>query len=365
MPAEAARLGSIQRLRGIAALLVVLVHAIDLADRSPDGGALAGLWLINDLGASGVDLFFVLSGFVMTLGLHRFTGPGGAGRFLAARAMRILPLFWLLNLLLIVLIGVVPDWQSAVTAIFLLPVADARSFSFPPLWVGWTLAFELAFYLMVAAAARTARPALSLLLLVATASLAGALFQPSWPVAQVLLNPILLEFGFGVAICLAWRRGLPEWTRSVPLLAGALLLVLPRALFPELMFSPEAGLVIDGTLSLQRALFWGLPWALILLSVIATNSGSRTADPLHQLGDASYSLYLSHAILVALLERSELLDELGAFAIIGAVVTASVALGLATHHGLERPLARLIKRAPDTRAAVTRMMSGSRRVRRA
>jgi peptidoglycan/LPS O-acetylase OafA/YrhL len=341
LPAEAARLGSIQRLRGIAALLVVFVHAIDLADRSPEAGTLAPLWLINDLGASGVDLFFVLSGFVMTLGLHRFAGPGGACRFLAARAIRILPLFWLLNLLLILLLGAIPDWRAAATAVFLLPLADLRGFSFPPLWVGWTLAFELAFYLMVAAAVRTARPAITLLVLVGTASVAGAMFQPSWPVAQVMINPILLEFGLGVAICLAWQRGLPNWTKSVPVILGAVLLILPRALFPDLMFSPEAGPVIDGTLSLRRALFWGVPWALILLGVVAAHRESQTQGSLQKLGDASYSLYLSHAILVALLERSDLLHGLGAFSIIGAVSAASVALGFATHAWLERPLARL------------------------
>ena len=165
-------------------MLVVFVHAIDLADRSPDAQALAPLWLLNDLGASGVDLFFVLSGFVMTLGMHRFAGSGGGGRFLAARAMRILPLFWLLNLVLVALLAASPDWRSVATAVFLLPMADLRGFSFPPLWVGWTLAFELAFYLMVALATRTTRPAAALLLLVGVASLAGAVLRPSWPVAQ-------------------------------------------------------------------------------------------------------------------------------------------------------------------------------------
>lgn len=338
MHAEGARLASIQRLRGIAALLVVLVHAIDLADRSPDAGALTPLWLINDLGASGVDLFFVLSGFVMTLGLDRFTGPGGWRRFLVARATRILPLFWLLNLLLIVLIGKLPEWRSAVTALFVLPVGDMHNFAFPPLWVGWTLAFEAGFYLMVALAARSARPAFALLGLLGAASLAGAFLQPTWPVAQVLLNPIMLEFGLGVLICLAWRRGLSVSLGSACIITGALLLVSPRLLMAEAVFSPEAGLVIDGTLSLQRVLFWGVPWALILIGAIAGEDRPGRVDPLHRLGDASYSLYLSHALLVAIIEQP--LAGLGAYPTIVIVTVASVVLGVATHYWVERPLAR-------------------------
>ncbi|HEV2568902.1 acyltransferase [Sphingomonas sp.] len=358
MHAEGARLASIQRLRGIAALLVVLVHAIDLADRSPDAGALAPLWLINDLGASGVDLFFVLSGFVMTLGLDRFTGPGGWRRFLVARAIRILPLFWLLNLLLIVLIGTIPDWRSAITALLLLPAADMRDFYFPPLWVGWTLAFEAGFYLMVALAARSARPAVALVALVGAASLAGAVLQPSWPLAQVLLNPIMLEFGLGVLICLAWRRGVSASIRSACIITGALLLVVPRLLMAEVVFSPEAGLVIDGTLSFHRVLFWGVPWALILTGATGGADRSHRGGLLHKLGDASYSLYLSHAILVALIENS--LAGSGAYQAIVTVTTASMALGLATHRWVEQPLARLLRRTGD--ASAPTMVDGSRRV---
>ena len=361
--ANGARLGSIQRLRGLAALLVVFVHAIDLADRAPDANALAPIWLINDLGASGVDLFFVLSGFVMTFGLDRFAEPGGARRFLTARAIRILPLFWLLNLLLILLLGMLPEWRSAATAMFVFPVADGRGFSFPPLWVGWTLAFEFAFYLMVAVAVRSARPALALLSLIVTAGGVGALLQPTWPVAQVLLNPILLEFGFGVVICLAWQRGLPRGFMAPAIVLGSALLLLPRALMPGLIFSPEAGLVIDGSLSLERTLFWGLPWALILLGVVAGDIRATAKDALHRVGDASYSLYLSHAILVAMLERSALLDGLGAFATIATAASASVAVGLATHHWVERPIGRLLGqgRPSGTLATLIVSMSGSKR----
>lgn len=340
------RLLSIQRLRGVAALLVVFVHAIDLAERAPDGAVLVPLWIVNDLGASGVDLFFVLSGFVMTLGFARFTGPGGWRRFLAARAVRILPLYWLLTLAMIGITVMMPDLASTMTAIFVLPLTGG-AFAFPPLWVGWTLAFEAGFYLMVAVALASGRR-MALVALVMLAALAGMLLQPSGALAQVLLNPIGLEFGFGVLICLAYERGLPRWIRTAPMLVGVALLMLPRALWPELIFTPAAGGVIEGTTSLARVVSWGAPWALILLSAVASDRSEQRQgpDPLLRLGNASYALYLSHALIFAAAERWQPFLHIDAFAVVAAMLSTSILLGLAVHHWVERPLARALRPGP-------------------
>lgn len=340
------RLDSLQRLRGIAALLVVLVHGFDLVDRVPEWrSSIAPYWLINDFGASGVDLFFVLSGFVMTLGLEREGGPDRWRAFLVARALRILPLFWVMNIVMVILLQASPGWQSVANAASVLPVADAGAFDFPPLWVGWTLAFEFGFYLMVALAMGRSRPVLALLIMVGAASLTGLVLRPALPILQVLFNPILIEFGFGVLACLAWRRGVPAGVRLASLAIGLTLLFAFRAAWPELIFSPEGARVLDGSLSLSRALLWGLPWALVLLSVVAGDEGKdKGAGPLLAIGNASYSLYLAHAILAALADKWELARSVSPPATVALIMFGSVAAGLAVHRWVERPVARSLKR---------------------
>jgi peptidoglycan/LPS O-acetylase OafA/YrhL len=224
----------------------------------------------------------------------------------------------------------------------LLPLLDARLYSFPPLWIGWTLAFETAFYLLVAAALCTRRPVVCLAGLLALAHAAGWVFKPSLPLLQILLNPIMLEFGYGVLGCLLWQRGIARPAAILAAIAGLLLLVGPRLLYPEAIFSPEAIHTIDGSLGLTRALLWGAPWALILVGIVAfdRDESDPGRDPLVMLGNASYSLYLTHAVLMALLEQWGLIPALWPPLIIVAATCAAIALGLATHWAVERPIAR-------------------------
>ena len=101
---DGGRLESVQILRGIAAMLVVFNHAglLALSIKSQFGPS----WLVPskaaaEMGAIGVDLFFVISGFVMALSARRFIGPWGASTFLALRFVRIAPLYYLASLVML------------------------------------------------------------------------------------------------------------------------------------------------------------------------------------------------------------------------------------------------------------------------
>jgi peptidoglycan/LPS O-acetylase OafA/YrhL len=295
----------------------------------------------------------------MTLGMPRYRRPDGWRAFLVARAIRILPLFWIMNVLLLAVLVRLPHWESLANALTLLPLADTGAFSFPPLWVGWTLAFETGFYLMVAIAIGSTHPARMLLMLVAAASLVGIVFRPALPWAQVLFNPILIEFGFGILACLAWQRGISVRIGALAIVLGLILLLVVRALAPELIFSPVASQVVDGSVSLRRALFWGFPWALVLAGVVAADKGEQETgrDVLLTIGNASYAIYLAHAIVIVAIDRSRLTSLAQPAVLATLTIVSSIAAGLAVHWWIEKPLARRLARLAELDQASARSAS--------
>lgn len=149
------RIEAIQVLRGLAAMLVVLFHAIKLLDHRKDI-SLGILWstpCLHDFGAVGVDLFFVISGFAMAEAVSG-KRTKRASDFLAERFVRIIPLYWLLSLISAVALAQVLGWNftsaQIANSMTQLPLWDGLKFEAPVLSVGWTLMFEWAFYLVVA-----------------------------------------------------------------------------------------------------------------------------------------------------------------------------------------------------------------------
>ena len=144
---------SIQALRAVAALLVVLYHAFELWGLRVDAWAPGVKWTN---GASGVDIFFAISGFVMVISSRRLADKLGAWRvFLRHRVIRIVPLYWLLTTLKILGVVLLPDFiirtsvdfYSVAASYLFLPVVDTAGNFRPVLPVGWTLTYEFLFYL--------------------------------------------------------------------------------------------------------------------------------------------------------------------------------------------------------------------------
>lgn len=145
---------SIQVLRGFAAMMVVAYHAIDMANERFALG-----WRFGAAGEAGVDVFFVISGFVMIVAAQK-TGAQDAHRFLLKRFIRIYPLYWFWTTVKLVLLLTIP--AAAVSAVLdpahlaasyaLLPWTNADGKIYPFLVVGWTLSYEIFFYLCMAAA---------------------------------------------------------------------------------------------------------------------------------------------------------------------------------------------------------------------
>lgn len=138
----------IQLLRGLAATAVVVHHALEQSNGAI--GRFSPDWLTT-VGAAGVDIFFVISGFVM---FYVSFGPGRspptAGDFLFRRATRIYPFYWLccIAMLIISAMGFLAshryDANTILTSLALLPGRKI-------IGVSWTLVFEIYFYLIFAA----------------------------------------------------------------------------------------------------------------------------------------------------------------------------------------------------------------------
>ncbi len=269
---------SIQYLRALAALSVLVFHA--------------GQWarVDFDVGSAGVDVFFVVSGFIM----WRTTEQGGVGprEFLRRRAIRIVPLYWAVTLGLVAAALAFParfpdiepqPWHVLASLAFIQHL-NPQGLPFPVLAPGWTLNYEAVFYLVFAAGllVPVRRRAAVLTLALGSATVIGFMHPPLY---IMLFNPLLLEFAAGM--WLAKMRFAPG--RAM----GWNLFVLGIAAF-ALMHA------MGTEWDLWRPLFWGFPALLVVagLTAVEADGGLKDIPLLRTLGDASYSIYLCHPLTV-------------------------------------------------------------------
>jgi exopolysaccharide production protein ExoZ len=318
------RLRSIQILRAAAALSVALFHAAQ--------------WSHLDLavGAAGVDVFFVISGFVLWAACE--SRPTTPAAFLMARAERILPLYWIATLA----VAAVVLWRPAalpivhpgaghlVLSLLLVPHNDPAGGPFPFLPTGWTLTYEAFFYAVMAlalAAPKDRRWTILSAVLVA-ASLIGFGYH-GW--YTLLANPLLLEFLAGAALARAWLKGsfarLPAWS-GWGLIAGGLVI----------LFAQQFGGLRDDFL---RPFVWGPPAVMIVAGALKLEANGRIgsgrlARAFVAQGDASYSLYLVQAPAIAAFAWLTPAWPDGLRAPVSLVL--AVALGWLCWAALERPI---------------------------
>lgn len=286
----------LQGLRGIAACAVVWSHAYARAERTwiteIGRSSLDPHPALIQIGHFGVDLFFVLSGFLMTY-LHRrdFGCPDASQEFLRRRIIRIVPLYWLLSAAGLLLLAFVPSvfsyhksielgWMVGCFAFIPWPMSDG--FSSPIIGTGWTLDYEMYFY-AIFALALLFRSGLRTLCAAMCASVAlGLVFTPQHPWAQLVTGPLLLEFVLGVLVAFC-ARYLTQRT-AVALMGIAIALILSGG-DPYAQSSHQ---------ELTRVWCWGIPCALLLASTVhlAPSCQGRIGRFLVLLGDASYSIYL-------------------------------------------------------------------------
>lgn len=340
------QLANLQGLRGIAAFLVVLYHMQPLLNR------VYGASLDSHFAVFGVDIFFVLSGFVMFYS-NPEPRPAAARRFLTLRFFRIVPLYWLATLALIAffLVGFRP-----VGVHYLDPHIVAESFAFIPslfpdgrhdliLTVGWTLMFELFFYLAFAMTFSLRSLEKSFMVLGAAFVALCAFGQLVGPLPHLLhfyTSPIMLEFLYGAALAilyLRWPRKVPEW---LPI-AG---LALALAGFTISIALDAVGFPVPNKHD-ARFLMLGIPALLVVAGALAMERGGWILKRRFflELGAASYVLYLFHQLIMQMAVKVIHPILPTAPAVAGVVaIGACVAGSFAIHRHVEQPILDLARR---------------------
>lgn len=147
------RIDGIQVLRAIAALLVVFGHSVEVLE-SRGQTPFISIHLSRFFSTFGVFLFFMISGFIMiTSSIGLYDKPRGPQTFLARRICRIVPLYWIVTLVYVAklaVVGEMPDVSGVLQSLFFIPYNGTRPDMHPIFGVGWTLNYEMEFYVLFA-----------------------------------------------------------------------------------------------------------------------------------------------------------------------------------------------------------------------
>ncbi len=286
------RLHALQYLRAIAALAVVYGHAVI---QVPNYEA-----RLIEFGSFGVDIFFVISGFIMIY----IAKPGDTpSKFMINRFRRVAPLYWFFTLLMAALLFVLPtlfkntqlEWGVLIKSLLFIPHFSSAHPGevWPIVAPGWSLNFEMYFYLLFAISLFFAERTRVwfIALSISGIFLAAKVAQTGGPYNAFLQDDIVFEFIFGMLLAKAWQNGLRLGATNAMLLflAGMGLL---------LWHSQHLGLASTG---LPGIITNGIPALMVVCGCLYMKVPNFKSGVI--LGDASYALYLSHIFVLGLLRK--------------------------------------------------------------
>lgn len=326
-------LASVQALRALAAWSVVLHHyCLIFTVKEPSAWRQAFM----DHGAAGVDVFFVISGFVM--GLAANDPAITPRRFLAKRLGRIVPAYWLTTGVVALLITRLPEMmlhqgyspELLVKSLLFVPAQNPGGAGLVPInTVGWSLNVEMAFYAIVALSLFAQRPQRWLWIVCGVVVL-QKLLSPLGVVSSFYGDPILYEFLMGIAAARLWQAGAlrgPGWLFGGLAVLAIVCLVRPPA---------PSGLV--------REVDYGAPAFLLVCASLGLERYFARAAVLVHLGNHSYSVYLIHpTILYAGWYAHRARAGHGRLISVGCFVAIAL-VAAASYRFLERPAGRLLTR---------------------
>lgn len=314
------KIAELQYLRALAVVWVVLAHA---------SGRYGPPWV---RGVAGVDLFFVISGFMMVLITNQTTRPLS---FAVDRLTRVAPMYWMVTT--IVLLGaffglfprMVLEPGYILKSYLFIPAKSPASEDVLPLVAhGWTLNYEILFYAIFTAALlvpdrlRTG----TLLLVLAGFVALGIAFDLNSLLLREWTKPILLEFAAGAFVGRLWRVSTP---RSM---SWGLVLVVSGAGMISLVPCSESSI---------RVIYFGIPSVFILCGALLLRGfvvNSRVFQILENIGNASYSIYLWHGLVISIFVAMS--ESVGLRGGLGVTLATLVCLGVGylIHVCIEKPM---------------------------
>jgi peptidoglycan/LPS O-acetylase OafA/YrhL len=348
MKTDRQKLQSLEVVRALAALSVVFFHTEIIFGAKTGAMPFGGIF---GAGSRGVDLFFVLSGFIIAF-VHKadLGRPARIGKYFFSRFVRIYPSVWIITVLAlgVYLAGfggaAKADKVSVgnfLASFFLLPQQGDALVN-----VTWSLKFEIFFYVLFAVA--IVRRSIGILTIVVWQAAVLALYvsgeRLGWSWLAYYLRPITLEFGIGV-LC-AWLviyRARFTWltpaTARAGVVAGSIVFI-----------GAELGQAFEmsGLAELPDFLIFGFSAGAIVVSLAILDLARPLAPPrfLVALGGASYAIYLVHFSVISLL--AALIARVGWVPMtdltFAAVAVAGIAAGLGFHRWVDRPIHRALRR---------------------
>jgi peptidoglycan/LPS O-acetylase OafA/YrhL len=362
------RLNLIQTFRGFAAILVTLFHLDQLSSEK-----LQEAFLFNffKFGWAGVDFFFVLSGFIIIYAHRNEIGIQNKEKykeFWLKRFIRIYPAYWVVTLIVLCFILIVPSLKnydlnlSIITSFVIYPK------KYPPIIsVSWTLALEIAFYfifsLTILLRARFYIPIITLWIFGAITQFIGAFSMASDnPWLRTLFNGLNIEFALGgLAAYLVLHYNISY--RKTLLFTGIFIFLLFGVFRSySLIGDVETIVFLNTKIFIDRVVFFGIPSFLIVMGAasIDINKEPKIPDFFNYLGDASYSIYLTHGPVISALVQLEAKLNLERF--LGNSLTIALLIGLITisigclfYSVIEKPLIGFLRQNLLKRKAPTKL----------
>lgn len=337
-----AKLHTIQYLRALAAILVLISHALiyPVAEASLAVGRIG--WL-------GVILFFVISGFIMVT----VTGEGrfDAGRFMRRRIFRVVPLYWGITIAAAVMTILVPglfrsmafDAQQVLLSLLFLPFYNPVTHGLHPFYkLGWTLNYEMFFYLTFAALAvlGATNRVVALTAIYVTLAILGWALHPHAAIPSFYTSFMPLAFVAGAWLGLGHIK---KWLKVTS--RGALFaIILLGAIGLIEGFAVDRGIIED-----QAAFVGYLTFATALVVLcVAIEPRIPKLKLLERLGDASYSIYLMHMFAVAgiagiVLRLTGVHDTVATLLAVTTAIFGGLLLGWLSFRYIESPLLRRLR----------------------
>jgi len=314
------KLNSIQFLRAVAALLVVYEHSMDFQMHFGKS-AQQNFYYLKGFGCIGVDLFFVISGFIITYVANKYNGIDEGLHFLGKRFYRINPVYYIASILYLgvtllqfglnkanIFYTIIGMTNSFLDTLLVIPITDNVNSFKPLLIVGWTLSFEWFFYILFFSLIllNVKRKTILLPTLILILVIIGQLGKFEDLRLQFITNPIMLEFVLGVIICQLYinKIKISTWMATTGLAAGLISYgLLIRFGYGDVWYFLNA---INGEASLNKFLIWGIPSSAIVFGCIFLEKNRYLSGLFSNrlsllLGNASYSIYLIHYIILNIL----------------------------------------------------------------
>jgi exopolysaccharide production protein ExoZ len=348
----------LQALRAVAASLVVVDHAVNNAI---ERGVVSATWqpLTYQVGGFGVLIFFVTSGVIMYITAGGdFGSAQGAASFARRRVIRVLPLYWIATLVIAALHVRSTSPLALVKSLLFIPYAEPGAVEMRPvLGVGWTLNYEMFFYLVFAIGLlfpkRIGLTFIGTVLVgLPVAGVLLDLHSPGQPstVLGFYTGTIILYFGIGIVLgWLALRFDLGRRSLPVnPIAVAGVVVVAGLAVWQTAGMGAWNDLASDAV----KAVFITASVLVCLTKAAETGVASRVFQ---HAGDASYSTYLFHLLVVAVVAAAwRFVGPSPATVVpfvLGAVLAANLA-AMVIYRYLEKPMLRLLRRGVPGRRAV-------------